>query len=172
MVIALCSCGGNDDMDSGNNCSDLINQEAQGSVKGFDFTNQGGTYTELSNGEYRCAIRTKQATGGSCLFPEFEPFSEELREVKILFGLKELKPQTITFSDIADAGGTLENTLNFNAIHYDSSTNSTYTDIELATCGSLEIVEVADSKIKGRIIAEGQKGSTINGNFTIELCEF
>ena len=171
-ITSVVSCSSSDDEATpSKNCGDFINQEAKGKVKGFDFTNQGGTYTLMPNREYNCTIRTKEVTGGSCFFPEFDPFSEELREVKILFGLKELKPQTITFSDTANAGGTLENTLNFNAKHYDSNTNSNYTDAELAICGTLEITKVNNNKISGKIIATGQKGSTINGNFTLELCE-
>ena len=180
IITSLFSCGSDDheiilskdiDTNISNNCGDFINQEAKGIVKGFDFINEGGTYT-LRNNEYYCKIYTKKAIGGSCFFPEHESFSESLIEVKILFGLKELKPQTITFSDTVEIGGTLDNTLNFNAIHYEASTNSNYTDVELATCGTLEIIEVANNTISGKIVAKGQKGSTINGNFTLEYCEF
>ena len=180
IITSLSSCGSDDheitlskkiDTNSSNNCGDFLNQEAKGIVKGFDFINEGGTYT-LRNNEYYCKIYTKKRIGGSCFFPEHESFSESLIEVKILFSLKELKPQTITFSDTAEIGETLDNTLNFNAIHYDASTNNSYTDVELATCGTLEIIEIANNTISGKIIAKGQKGSTINGNFTLELCKF
>ncbi|NQX84760.1 MAG: hypothetical protein HRT67_02360 [Flavobacteriaceae bacterium] len=173
LITSLASCSSNDDNDNtSNECEEFIDQDAKGTVKGFDYTNQGGTYILLSSGKYQCAIRTKQATGGSCAFPEFDPFSNTLLEVKIVFNLDELVTQTITFSDVADEDGNLTNTLNFNAIHYDTTENSTYTDLELATCGTLEITEVSSTEISGKIVAEGQQGSTINGNFTLELCEF
>ncbi|WGH74495.1 hypothetical protein P8625_10335 [Tenacibaculum tangerinum] len=171
LVTSVLSCSSDEDTTSAN-CGDVVNQQAQGNVQGFEYINKGGTYTELSNGEYNCAIFIQEPIGGSCFFPDFEPINEELIEVKILFGLKELKPQTITFSDTAEIGGTLENTLNFNAIINDKDTNTNYTDAELATCGTLEIIEIKDNTITGKIIAEGQKGSSINGNFTLDFCEF
>lgn len=170
MSLFIFACSSNDEDVQEAKCGGFKDQVAQGTVLGYDFTVQGGTYSELRD-SYTCRIWVQKPTGGSCFFPTFDPINEELRQVTILFGLDELKKQTITFSDTAEVGVTL-NTLNFNANKLIDNTN--VTDAELATCGTVEITEVDldTNVIKGRIVAYGQNGSTINGNFTLDYCSF
>ncbi|PZD76903.1 hypothetical protein [Mesonia sp. K7] len=77
-----------------------------------------------------------------------------------MFRLPNLDPQTVNFSDVSGS-----QTLNFNSVV------GTTTEVELATCGKLEILSSTDTTVSGRVIAEGQQGSSINGNFTLTLCE-
>ena len=145
-----------DDGDGGVTCGDIIDQEAQGVFKGTSFVNEGGSY-RFQFGEYFSRIFVSEVIAGDCNFPEFGG-----NEGRILFSLPSLDPQTITFSDIAGEG----ESLNFNSINNDGST-----DIELAVCGELEVLSTTDTTLSGRIFAIGQQGSTINGNFTLTLCE-
>lgn len=136
-------------------CGNIMNQDAQGTFKGVDFVNQGGSY-RLQAGSYFCRILVTEPIGGDCFFPEFGG-----NEGSILFSLPNLDPQTITFSDVAGEG----ESLNFNSI------DNGVTNVELAVCGELEVLSSTDTTLNGRIVAIGQDGSTINGNFTLTICE-
>jgi len=72
-----------------------------------------------------------------------------------------LDPQTIRLSDVSGEG----ESLNFNSI----LENVTFA--ELATCGQIEILSSTSTSVNGRLVAIGQEGSSINGNFTLTICE-
>ena len=145
--------GGNPD--SGCEVADIVDQVAQGNFKGVDFTTQGGTYRSQF-GEFFCRIYVSALTGGDCAFPQFGG-----NEGVIIFSLSNLEAQTITLSDVAGEG----ESLNFN------STEQGVTEVELASCGKIEILSNDANTVSGRLIAQGQDGSSINGNFTLNLCE-
>lgn len=148
--------GGGGNTESGCTFADFVDQPAEGNFKGVDFTIQDGTHRVLGN-SYYCRIYVTELTGGDCAFPQFGG-----NEGAILFSLPlDLTPQTITLSDIAGEG----ETLNFNSI------SQGVTFAELAECGELEIISNTATTVEGRVIAKGQEGSTINGNFTLTLCE-
>lgn len=149
--------GGNPGGGNTGDCTDgdIEDQTAQGNFKGTDFTVQGGTYRSQF-GAFFCRIYVSELTGGDCSFPEFGG-----NEGVIIFNLDSLDPQTITFSDVSGEG----ESLNFNSIVQGT------TEIELATCGRMEILSSTATTVSGRLIAEGQDGSTINGNFTLTVCE-
>ena len=46
------------------------------------------------------------------------------------------------------------------------------TEIELAVCGTLNITSYNSNtgELQGNIVARGQDGSVVNGNFTLDLC--
>jgi len=148
---------GNDDDDGGGDvtCEDFIDQDAQGSFRGVEFVNQGGSY-RLQSGSYFCRILVTAPIGGDCFFPEFGG-----NEGSILFSLPNLEPQTIILSDVIGEG----ESLNFNTIENGA------TVVEQAVCGELEVLSSTDTMVMGRVTAIGQQGSTINGNFTLMLCE-
>ena len=146
---------GGDDGGGDVTCESVIDQEAQGSFRGVDFVNQGGSY-RLQSGSYFCRILVTELIGGDCFFPEFGG-----NEGSILFGLSNLEPQVITLSDVVGEG----ESLNFNTIE------DGVTIVELAVCGELEILSSTETTVTGRVTAIGQQGSTINGNFTLTLCE-
>ena len=134
---------------------DIEDQTAQGNFKGTNFTVQGGTYRSQF-GAFFCRIYVSELTGGDCSFPEFGG-----NEGVIIFNLDNLDPQTIEFSDVAGEG----ESLNFNSIVQGT------TEVELAKCGRMEILSSTATTVSGRLIAEGQDGSTINGNITLTVCE-
>jgi len=155
------STGNNDDDDDDNSggdvtCEPFINQDAQGSFRGVDFVNQGGSHRLQQNDTYFCTILVTEVIDGDCFFPVFGG-----NEGSILFSLPNLEPQTITLSDVVGEG----ESLNFNTI------NGTTTTVEQAVCGELEVLSSTDTMVMGRVTAIGQQGSTINGNFTLMLCE-
>jgi hypothetical protein len=158
--FAFQSCSSSDDSSSGGgDCPNLASQVAEGNFRGTAFTSPGGVYKDISFGGdplWRIDLYVKDRTGGSCFFPEFEGTQDI-----ILFAISSLEPQTITFSAIG------QNTLNFNRIV------GNVTEVELATCGSVEITSYnADTgELQGNIVARGQNGSVVNGNFTLALCE-
>ena len=87
LITILLSCSSSDDEATpSKNCGDFINQEAKGKVKGFDFTNQGGTYTLMPNREYNCTIRTKEVTGGSCFFLNLNRLAKNYERLKFCLG--------------------------------------------------------------------------------------
>ena len=166
MVATLSwSCSSDDDSSgNGNDCPNLISQTAQGSFKGSSFTSPGGTYMVApgTDNGYRCRVYVREVISGSCTFPDFEGTTQDV----ILFTIPNLNSQTITLSD------TGVNTLNFNRIAVENGVS--VTSIELATCGTITITELdtAAETLSGTVVAIGQDGSTVNGNFILDLCVF
>lgn len=145
------------------NCDDLtfVDQDAKGVFTGTNYTYQKAYYTHFQVGgvnNYRMKILINTPTGGSCTFPEY---GEGQANQSILFSINNLETQTIEFQETGSS------TLNFNSI------NGNVTNIELATCGTFELVSYDSDagKVYGKITGKGQQGSTINGKVTFELCE-
>ncbi len=164
--LTLFACSSDDDSGNGSsnaNCNApaLIDQVAQGSFRGADFTVQGGSYraqTIANVEQFFCSIHVKEVIGGSCAFPDFEGTDDT-----VIFQLSTLDvPQTITFTDEFNGVG---QALNFNRI----SANGT--EVELA-CGTLTItaLDALTNQLSGNVTADGAEGSIINGNFVLELC--
>jgi hypothetical protein len=156
------SCGSDDDSSNGgsDNCLTLTDQPVQGNFRGTSFVSPAGFYKVYNNGgttTYRGEIYVKENLESDCFFPTFEG-SQDI----ILFPLPSLDVQTITLSETGD------NTLNFNRIV------DVETQIELATCGTVSITNYNEvtGELQGTVVAIGQEGSTVNGNFTLLLCEF
>ena len=158
--LMLQSCGSDDDSGGGSDdCPNLSDQPVQGSFRGTDFVSPDAFYKALTFGgttTYRADIYTKQRTDGDCAFPLFEGSQDN-----ILFSIPSLEAQTITLSD------TGSNTLNFNRIA------NGVTEIELAVCGTIEITtyNATTGELQGTVVARGQEGSVVNGNFTLQLCD-
>ncbi|WP_439153390.1 hypothetical protein [Winogradskyella sp.] len=160
--FTILSCSSSDDSDN-SSCGSYIDQPVQGSFRGEPFVSPEAYYTGITIGEttmYSGKIFVKSSTNGDCLFPTFDNGDN-----KILFPLPSLEVQTITLEEFG------ENTLNFNSIIIGE--DGPFTDVELAECGTIEITNYdADNGIlQGTIVAEGQYGSTVNGNFTLLLCD-
>ena len=152
----MTSCSSDDSDNNSSGCGNILDQPAQGTFKGLPFVFEKGTH-RLQFGEYFCRIYVFDIIGGDCLLPDFGG-----NEGVILFGLPNLEPQTLTLSD--ESGEV--NTLNFNS----QSIDPPRTLIELAKCGQIEIISSTSTTVTGRLIAESREGSTINGNFTLDLC--
>jgi len=154
--LFLTSCSSDDTDNNNSDCGNILDQPAQGTFKGSPFIVENGTH-RLQFGEYFCRIYVSDKIGGDCLFPDFGG-----NEGVILFSLPNLEPQTLTLSDVSGE----VNTLNFNSQAIDPPG----TLIELAKCGQIEITSSTLTTVTGRLIAESREGSTINGNFTLDLC--
>lgn len=160
--LTITSCSSSDDSD-GSSCDSLVNQPVQGSFRGESFVSPAGFYKVLTFGQttsIRGEIYVKENQDTDCVFPIFEGDQDN-----ILFPLPSLEVQTITLEEFGD------NTLNFNRIT--QGQNGPVTEIELAECGTIEITSYdADNGIlQGTVVAEGQFGSKVNGNFTLLLCD-
>ena len=156
--LTVFSCSSSDDSDS-SSCDSYINQPVQGSFRGEDFVSPAGFYKVLTFGQttnIRGEIYVKENQDTDCFFPTFEGTQDN-----ILFPIPSLEAQTITLSENG------ENTLNFNRIVQGDA------EIELAECGTIEITSYDEDNgiLQGTVVAEGQFGSTVNGNFTLLLCE-
>jgi len=172
LTIFFVSCSSDDSANDSNNgentmskdCNTLPKEEmATGSFRGKSFTVKGGKYREQSFGNakrYSCAIYIKEATG-DCIFPDFEGLNEQ-----ILFTISSLEPQTIKVS--SDIGTETKPTLNFNRIA--NTNDGPVTEVELS-CGTIIISGVTNNQLKGKVFANGIESSTINGAFTLDLCE-
>ena len=153
-------CGSDDDSSGGgDNCTNATNQAVQGNFRGTSFVSPDAFYKELTfggNTTYRVDIYTKERTDGDCVFPLFDGSQDT-----ILFSIPSLEVQTVTLSE------TGSNTLNFNRVA------DGVTEIELAVCGTIEITNYneATGEIEGTVIARGQEGSLVDGNFTLQLCD-
>lgn len=164
VTVSLVACksddGGNGGGGEAANCEVADAQTAQGNFRGADFVSQGGTYIEApGNGNgFSCAIYVKNPTNTDCVFPLFAGTQDI-----ILFSIDALEPQTLTLSEFG--GATF---LNFNRVVDNTS------EIELATCGVLEITsyDEAAGELRGTVIAIGQENSVVNGSFVLSLCEF
>jgi len=164
LSFTVVSCSDDDDSSGGSSCITLVDQNVQGSFRGTDFVSPAGFYTVLTFGENTNIggkIYVKEAIDSDCIFPEFEGTDDI-----ILFPIPSLEEQTITLEEFG------ENTLNFNRIVIEDGT--AVTEVELAECGTITITNYdADNGIlEGTVVARGQFGSTVNGNFRLELCEF
>lgn len=160
LVATSCSSDDSSDGDGDNNgdinsvCTTIFDQPAQGTIYGKEFTNQGGTYRETFD-QYFCRLYVSKVTGGDCAFPEFGG-----NESVLLFSLPNLNPQTLMLSDIVGEG----EILNLN------SQSLGVTNVDPAVCGKIEILSRTSTTVTGRLIANWEDGSTINGNFTLTLC--
>ncbi|WP_204344506.1 hypothetical protein [Psychroserpens algicola] len=162
LSLTIISCS-DDDSSGGSSCSNLVDQPVQGSFRGTDFVSPAGFYKVLNFGEtttIRCDIYVKESLDSDCFFPTFEGDQDT-----ILFSISSFDLQTITLEEFG------ENTLNFNRITIEE--NGPVTEVELAECGTIEITAYdADAgTLEGTVVAKGQFGSTVNGNFTLLLCE-
>lgn len=125
-----------------------------------NFKLPAGFFKEFTFGSettYRGEIYVKEDLDDDCFFPFFEGTQDN-----ILFPIPSLEPQTITLSESGN------NTLNFNRIA------NGITEVELAECGTITITsyDATTGVLEGTVVARGQEGSTVNGNFTLLLCEF
>lgn len=154
LIIVFFSCG--DDDDDGP-AYDFKDQIAQGTINGKSWTFESGR-AEISNGE---------------LSIDLSADSESIPCETFFFdGL-------IIFFYIDNETGTTE--LNFDLNDFDNSKTATFYDPEdgesglniIATEGAIEILSITDTEITGRLdIRDGyDNSSSVNGNFTIELCE-
>ena len=160
-IVMSCS---DDDSDGGSSCVDYVDQAVQGSFRGTDFVSPEAFYKVLTFGEttsIRGEIYVKENLDSDCSFPTFAGDQDI-----ILFPIPSLETQTITLEEFG------ENTLNFNRIT--NTETGLVTEVELAECGTIQITSYdADAGImEGTVVARGQFGSTVNGNFTLVLCEF
>lgn len=162
LTLTTVSCSGSDDSNE-SGCPSLINQAVQGNFRGTGFVSPEGFLKVTQFGEttiIRGDIYVKERIGGSCFFPEFEGTQDN-----ILFPLPSLEVQTITLQDSGD------NTLNFNRIVI--TEDGPVTEVELAECGTIEITSYNEDTgvMQGTVVARGQFGSTVNGNFTLMTCD-
>jgi len=162
LSLTTLSCSSDSDS-NGSSCPNLSNQPVQGSFRGEAFVSPAGYYTVTTFGEttrFGGKIFVKESTNSDCLFPFFDGTDDI-----ILFPLPSLEVQTITLQEFG------ENTLNFNRIIIED--NTPVTEVELAECGTIEITSYdADAGIlQGTVVAKGQFGSRVNGNFTLLLCD-
>lgn len=158
-TLSVLSCS-EDDASGGSGCISLVDQPVQGSFRGEAFVSPAGFYKVTTFGSdtfYRGEIYVKEDMDDDCVFPFFDGTQDN-----IIFPLPSLEPQTITLSD------TGENTLNFNRIA------NGVTEVELAECGTITITnyDEVNGILEGTVVARGQEGSTVNGNFTLLLCDF
>lgn len=148
-ICTLTSCSGNDET-SAKDCESgtIANQDAKGVFKGKSFTYKAAYYKKFVDDSYSFTIHVEDLAG-NC---------SSVSKNSILFRLDSLQPQSITLS--------LKNNVNFN------TTITNEVNAEIATCGKIEVISVTSGgTVSGRIVAEGADGSTINGNFTAELCD-
>lgn len=162
LSLTILSCS-DDDSSDGTSCITLVNQTAQGSFRGTDFVSPAGFYKVLTFGEttqIRVDIYVKESLDDDCFFPTFEGTQDN-----ILFSIPSLEAQTITLEEFG------ENTLNFNRIAI--TDDGPVTEVELAECGTVEITnyDANAGVLEGTVVARGQFGSTVNGNFSLMLCE-
>lgn len=149
-----------DDSSDGSGCITLLDQAVQGSFRGDAYVSPAGFYKINTFGNetfYRGEIYVKEDQDDDCVFPFFEGTQDN-----IIFPLPSLEVQTITLSEFG------ENTLNFNRIA------NGVTEVELAECGTITITNYDEAAgiLEGTVVARGQEGSTVNGNFTLLLCDF
>ncbi len=165
--LLLASCGSDDDSTStddqqgGSNCIELVSQVAQGNFRGEAFVSNEGYYTPFTSGSettYTIKLFVKTNLESDCFFPTFEGTQDV-----ILFSISSLDNQSFEVSDTSGSS-----TLNFNRIA------DGVTEIELAECGTIEITgfNAGTGELQGNVVARGQEGSIVNGDFTLELCEF
>lgn len=177
-LLLMTSCSSDDSESSNNNSTDSgiieessttcettpTDQIAQGIFKEDSFTASGGAYREQNFGDkvnYFCTIYVKSPIDlEACIFPEFEGTDDT-----IIFSLSSLEAQTIELSnDLTQGFDTV--TLNFNRIDLEGETKT-----ELG-CGTLIIDGInEDNQLTGSVIANGDNGSTIDGNFVLDFCD-
>ena len=160
--LNLLSCSNNDSDEDSSSCISLVDQNVQGSFRGTNFVSPEGFYKVSTFGEttiIRGEIYVKENIDTDCSFPTFEGTQDI-----ILFPLPSLEIQTIT---LAESGN---NTLNFNRITIGE--NGPITEVELAECGTIKITnyDAGLGILEGTVVARGQFGSKVNGNFTLFLC--
>jgi hypothetical protein len=163
LTLTTVSCSSNDDSSDSSGCASLANQAVQGSFRGTSFVSPAGFLKVSQFGEttvIRGDIYVKERIDGDCFFPTFDGTQDN-----ILFPLPSLEVQTITLQDFGN------NTLNFNRIVI--TEDGPVTEVELAECGTIEITSYNEDTgiLQGTVVARGQFGSTVNGNFTLMACD-
>ena len=150
--ILLFSCS-SDDGDGGDNSDCKVafsDQDASGKFANVNFTIGSGSLKIIS-GKPFFSLFLETIPGDVCGFPDIDQ--------SVLFGsgIPELKVGLYTLNNLT--------TVSFNTKTTDGA------DIQLATCGKIEILEITDTTVTGRIVAEADSMNTINGNFSAQLCE-
>lgn len=154
LALALFSCSKSDDSGDSNSSSfSFKNQNVQGKIEGADFTGQAGSAsisTFDSDTTYFIEIfgDTTSDPCGVFGFTSDKVMMHVPREV----GLYELSLSTT---------GTSRTVTLFDA---DEVTNV------ISTEGAIEILEITDSKVKGRIDARFDSDNNVNGNFEVDRC--
>ncbi|WP_299366045.1 hypothetical protein [Winogradskyella sp.] len=158
--LIMQSCSSDDNSSIETNCSNITDQPVQGNFMGTDFISPQGYYQRggFENDEilYYCEIYVREPIGGDCLFAVFDGPKDDIR-----FLLPSLEPQIVDLSSSID-----NQVLAFNRI-----VNGT-TEIEFANCATVEITNYDSEagELQGKIYAEGEEGSIVDGNFTLDFC--
>ena len=148
--ILLFSCSSDDGDDSSDCKVTFADQDASGKFSNVNFTVGSGSLRIISDKPF-FSLYLETISGDVCGFPDID------QSVLFGVGIPELKVGLYTLNNIT--------TVSFNTKTVDGA------DIQLANCGKIEILEITDTSVTGRIVAEADSMNTINGNFSVQLCD-
>lgn len=154
-LTSMVSCKKKDDeTETNSSCSSsFVDQDATGKFMGDEFTVIDGFAKEnpFDEEEIRVTLYNVTAPGDKC-----DGFNFDRPDSSIIFTL----PREIGTYKL----GTSQ-TVSFNK----SITNDTQVDV--ATCGKIELIEVTSTIVSGKIVADAENDkSKINGNFSVTYC--
>jgi hypothetical protein len=154
-ALFISSCG--DDDDNGDNCEvTFLAQTATGEFMGSSFTMVEGTAVEdfADANNFRIVLYGETVTGDAC-----DNFNFDKPTSSIIFSI----PKLVGSYNLGIAAG---NTVTFNDASIPNEVDAT-----IAVCGGVEISSVTGTTVTGKIDADGDANSYLNGNFTVQLCQ-
>lgn len=154
-TLFVSSCGDDDD-DNGCTAS-FVNQTATGEFMGSAFTFVEGTASEdpFDDTQYRIVLYGETVTGDAC-----DNFNFDKPDLSIIFSV----PQMVGTYD-------LSLTANGYAVTFNDASVVNTANADVAICGAIEITNISGNTLTGKIDADANADSFLNGNFSIAICQ-
>jgi len=152
--LFVTSCGDDDD---DNSCAaSFVNQTATGQFMGSDFTIVEGTAKQdpFEDDNYWIVLYGETVTGDAC-----DNFNFDKPDLSIIFSV----PQMVgTYN--------LSLTPNGYTVTFNDATIPNEVDADVAICGAVEITDISGGMLTGKIDADADADSFLNGNFSVQVC--
>ncbi|MBT1702209.1 hypothetical protein [Chryseosolibacter indicus] len=146
-IVIFISCS--DDDESATSAYKFDNVDATGKINNVPFTYADG-YADISNNEIRITLSLPQDNPGCAMFiPEGNQVFFTIDKAIKITALKftQTESHTVTLFEA-------DKTMNY-----------------IASKGAVEITEITDTKVSGRIDARMDSKTFVNGNFTVPVCQ-
>ncbi len=153
-LLFLASCSDDEDDTTDNCTADFVSQTATGLFMGNTFTMVEGTAGEnfADSTEFWITLYGEAVTGDAC-----DNFNFDKPDLSIIFTV----PMTV---------GTYELSFGAYSVTFNDASVPNTTNADVAVCGAVEITSITATTVSGKIDADADANSYLNGNFTVERC--
>lgn len=153
LMFSIFSCSSDDDNPQNTCTPEFASGTATGMFMGSIFTFVEGTASEnfADSTEFRFTLYGEEVMGDAC-----DGFNFDKPDLSIIFSV----PKEVGVYNLGS-----EYTVTFNDASVVNQVNA-----DAAICGAVEIISVSNTEIMGRLDADANEASMLNGVFTVERC--